>query len=111
MATPSTLAHRDAEVVSILSSAPRVVDGMAHLTYYDPSSGLSFVWSGRLSEPIHVQPGGYGEPTAALIDPAPFYAAGDRSPVELLDWFRDLCDRWNANWDGVSIGGWVRTRG
>lgn len=79
-----------------IHNAPRVVDGMPHLAYYDRDSQLSFVWSGRLAEPIHVQSGGYGEPTVALIDPAETYAAGERTPAELFDWFRDTCDTWTA---------------
>ncbi|MBC7274814.1 MAG: hypothetical protein H5T76_39950 [Streptomyces sp.] len=68
---------------------------MPHLAYYDRASLLSFVWSGRPNEPIHVQHGGYGEPTIALIDIEAFYPAGEQSPAELFDWYRDLCDTWN----------------
>lgn len=84
-----------------IKTAPAIVDGMPHLAYYDRASLLSFVWSGRPNEPIHVQHGGYGEPTIALIDIEAFYPAGEQSPAELFDWYRDLCDRWNIAWDGI----------
>ncbi|MBG6099069.1 hypothetical protein [Nocardioides luteus] len=84
-----------------IETAPPIVDGMVHLTYYIRDAQLSFVWSGRITEPIHVQHGGYGEATVALIDPAPDYPAGEKSPVELFDWYRNLCDRWNLAWDGI----------
>jgi len=91
-----------------LATAPRVVDGMPHLAYYDRDSALSFIWSGRLSEPIHVQAGGYGEPTVALIDPTDTYPAGEKTPAELFDWFRDTCDAWNLRWNGADTGENVR---
>ncbi|GAB2864673.1 hypothetical protein [Nocardioides pacificus] len=79
-----------------------VVDGDPHLAYCDKPSGLSFVWTGDLAEPIHVQHGGYGEPTIALIDPAPLYPGGHETPAEVLAWFARTCERWNQAWDGVS---------
>jgi hypothetical protein len=37
-------------------------DGDAHLTFYDPTSKLSFVWDGKHGNTVAVSEGGYGEP-------------------------------------------------
>lgn len=89
-----------------IATAPVIIDGMVHLTYFDRDAQLSFIWSGRTNEPIHVQHGGYGEPTVELIDPEPVYTAPE-NPVDLFDWFRTVCDNWTARWDGSTQTGQV----
>jgi hypothetical protein len=37
-------------------------DGIAHLTFYDPTSKLSFVYDGVHGNTVAVSEGGYGEP-------------------------------------------------
>lgn len=83
-----------------IANAPVIVDGMPHLAYFDRDAQLSFLWSGRLNEPIHVQYGGYGEPTIELIDPQPVFNP-PVDPAELFDWYRDVCDNWTVRWDGA----------
>jgi hypothetical protein len=77
-----------------------VADGAPHLAYYDAHALLSFVWTGVLTDPIHVQHGGYGEPTIALIHPGPRWTGEPVLPAEVLGWFRDLCHTWAARWHG-----------
>jgi len=77
-----------------------VEDGMPHLCFYDRTDSLSFVWSGHLSDPIHVQHGGYGEPTIALVDAAAEYVTGHATPAEVFAWFENLCTDWIESWDG-----------
>lgn len=76
-----------------------VRDGDPHLAYYDRPSSLSFVWTGDPADPIHVQHGGYGEPTIVLLDVADAYPGG-LDLTEATTWFRAYCDTWNARWDG-----------
>ena len=77
-----------------------VIDGTPHLAYYDRASNLSFVWTGHPDHPIHVQAGGYGEPTTALINLEGSYPGGHETPAEAFTWFREACDTWNHAWDG-----------
>lgn len=78
-----------------------VVDGIPHLAYFDRASGLSFVWTGNPTEPIHVQSGGYGEPTVALVDVEDSYPGPFETTASCFDWFRQVCDMWNHAWSGV----------
>lgn len=73
-------------------------DGVPHLTYY--VAPLSFVWNGTIGDPIHVQHGGYGEPTTALIPTPPGPQIPPiTSPHRALTWFRVICDTWFHEWE------------
>lgn len=72
-------------------------DGMPHMAYYLPP--LSFVWNGTIGDPIHVQHGGYGEPTIALIPTLTDTRTPQiTSPHQALTWFRVMCDTWFLAW-------------
>ena len=67
---------------------PPNADGQAHMTYFDNTRELSFVWNGGQ---IHVSYGGYGEPTLWTFDPNLFLGSGQAQPFE---WFKSICNHW-----------------
>lgn len=42
-------------------------DGAAHLTYYDKTHIISFIWDGTKGDLVDVCPGGYAEPAVGLF--------------------------------------------
>jgi hypothetical protein len=72
-----------------------VVDGVPHLAFFDGTT--SFVWTGRMLDPIEISPGGYAEPVTATIEPldVPLLASRNRVPVAThLEDFRQVCQTW-----------------
>ena len=76
-------------------------DGWAHMTYYDKSRQLSFVWDGG-HDYVDVCHGGYGEPVYARFS----IDRGWRNTSEAdrystsVDYFRDQCDKWIEDRNG-----------
>lgn len=74
-----------------LYAEDRIEDGTPHLTFYEATSRLSFVWNGKGR--ILVEEDGYGEP---VIDVIPVNEA-TRNSIEqvpilsVLDWFERTC--------------------
>lgn len=63
-------------------------DGLAHFTYYDSISQLSFVWDGH-SDMFEISHGGYGEPVIAKsIAPDP---SKESTPFQAIVRFEILC--------------------
>lgn len=91
----------------------RTGDGQPQFTYFDPSSTLSFVWTGVPTDPIEVEVGGYGEPVQAVIsrringtplgiELGQYQRALDQSmdPSQMahamVHWFAHICTEWAA---------------
>jgi hypothetical protein len=64
-------------------------DGRSHLTYYDRTHALSFVWDGTAGEWIDVSYGGYAEPVFARI---PFDRGNPYGPELVLQRFQNTCE-------------------
>ena len=80
------------------------LNGRPHLAYYD--EGVSFVWSGSLTEPIEVCPGGYGEPVKARINLLAdlglvAHMQTARTAKDVVRAFGDICEAWlTKDWLG-----------
>lgn len=70
-------------------------DGVAHITYYDKPSQLSFVWDGRHGAEVAVSWGGYAEPVVDSFE-LPSLTAGDVGIN--LRWFESQCQMFIFDW-------------
>lgn len=71
-------------------------DGHAHLTYFDKSRQLSFVWDGDVNTPVQVSHGGYGEPISwkFYFNNHRVMDLGEPNFVTLVRLFQRTCEAW-----------------